>query len=390
MIVVSGAGLAGLATGAALARAGFDVRVVEAAPQLSTPDTGLVLGVNAVRMLGALGLADGVEAAGTTLHGFRLERPDGRKIAFADFGGFGKRYGRSVVALHRRTLVDRLAEALPDGALQLSIGVEGFEEAEGCVRVRLANGKAVEASLLVAADGVKSPLRTALFGTVPVRYAGHTSWRGIAEGPVDVEPATMVERWGPGRRFGFVPLGEQKVYVYASINAPQGAVDGPDPKAELQERFSDFASPVPELIRALGPSARLHRTDIFELAPLEAWTRGRVTLVGDAAHAMTPESAQGASQTIEDAVVLAASLAASPEDLVAGARAFEAVRRPRAAAIANQSRHLGELAHWRHPIVRALRDALIARAPNRLVRQSFDTLYEVTVPPIDRTDRCPG
>lgn len=380
MIVVAGGGFAGLAAGVALGRAGFEVRVVERAERLEAANAGLIVGANALRMLSALGLAEPVAARGCSLRASRIEQASGRLVASADLSDFPERYGHASVALPRRALVDILASALPEGSLRLGVRVAAFEEGGDGVGVTLDDGERISARALIGADGVHSDIRRELVGEVSSRYAGYTSWRGLARSVPGVEPGMLVERWGPGRRFGFAAVGGEEVLVYATDNAPEGEDDGEDPRAELLERFSRFAPPVPALIEALPSKDGLFRADILEVAPLPRWTRGRVALIGDAAHAMTPDIAQGASQSIEDAVVLAASLVSARDDVPAGLQAYEAARRPRVTEIADRSRSVGELAQWRHPVARTVRDTFLAWAPDSLLQLGFDRLYGVPVP----------
>ena len=377
MIVVVGGGLAGLATGAALGRAGFEVRVVERSERLEDFQAGLILGANALRMLNAIGLAEPVAGQGAALRATRIEKANGRLVAAADLSDFPERYGHPSIALHRRGLVEVLAAALPKNTLRLGVRVVDFEDSNDGVGVTLEDGERISASALVGADGVHSDLRRKLVGELPIGSAGYASWRGIVGGVPGLEPGVLVERWGPGCRFAFAPLGVGAVMVYASDNAPRSL--GDDPRAQLQ-RFRHFAPPVPELVEALLSANRFERADVLEVAPLPRWTWGRATLLGDAAHAMTPSLPQGASQSIEDAVVLAASLASCRDDLPAGLQAYEAARRPRATEIAERSRSLGELAHWRHPIARTVRDTFLAWAPGALLQSGFDSLYGVAVP----------
>lgn len=381
MLVIAGAGPGGLAAGAALHHAGLEVQIFERSDGLRTAGAGLIAGANALRMLDRIGLAEPIKAAGCPLTSARVERSNGTLLSQADFSSFEARYGQPSVALHRRALSEILASGLPASAVRYDAHVVDFEQDERGVTVRLEGGQTLEAELLIGADGIHSKVRDKLLGPVRIRYAGYTCWRGVAEGAREVLPATTIERWGPGRRFGIVPIGADRTYFFATENTPEGGADGPDPRDELLARFGDFAAPVAEVI-ARTPADGILRNDVVELARLPRWTEGRVTLLGDAAHAMTPNMGQGASQSIEDAVVLAACLTASPSDLPAGLRAYEAARRPRANEIADRSWHLGELAQWRHPLFRAVRDQLIRWAPPSVLTRGLDRLFDVPVPDI--------
>jgi 2-polyprenyl-6-methoxyphenol hydroxylase-like FAD-dependent oxidoreductase len=172
-------------------------------------------------------------------------------------------------------------------------------------RVATSDGD-LDADLVVAADGIRSTIRAALFpGHHGPRYSGFATWRFVApalpDGASRAEPA---ETWGTGEVFGVLPLASGQVYCYASAPAPPG-VRHDDEAAELKRRFGRWHDPIPGLIGAISPDRVLH-DDVYWLAePLPAYHRGRVALLGDAAHAMTPHLGQGACQAIEDAVVLA-------------------------------------------------------------------------------------
>lgn len=375
-ILVAGAGPGGLAAAVALARRGFPVRVFERHPEVRAAGAGLTLQINAIRMLDALGLGDAAVAAGTPLEGGAIETAAGALLQPSEFSALTQRFGRPGIGIHRGALADLLAAALPPGALALGAGVTGFREEGDTVVVTLSDGREERGAALIGADGIHSAVRRGLFGDIPPRYAGYTCWRGLAEHPLG--GARLFERWGAGRRFGLVPISRTTTYWFATRNAPPGGADGADVKAELHGIFAGFAAPVPTVIDAT-PAAAILRNDIVDLPVLPAWTRGRVTLLGDAAHAMTPNLGQGACQAIEDAVVLAHRLATVP-DVPAALLAYEAARRPRAADVVRRSDQLGRIAQWENPLACALRDALVRLTPASVGERQMLALYGVDVP----------
>jgi len=199
----------------------------------------------------------------------------------------------------------------------------------------------------------------------PPRYAGYTAWRTVTP-PLSIEDAS--ETWGRGMRFGYASLPDGRVYCYATANVPAGGRAGDEQAelAELRSRFADWHEPIPTLLRA---TTNVLRHDIYELPNLPSFVRGRVALVGDAAHAMTPNLGQGACQGVEDVATLATLLDAYeiPEALAR----YDALRRPHTQAVARQSRQAGWLGQWRSPLAVAIRDRLLAALPmdRMLLRQ---------------------
>jgi 2-polyprenyl-6-methoxyphenol hydroxylase-like FAD-dependent oxidoreductase len=227
------------------------------------------------------------------------------------------------------------------------------------VTVRLAGAGTRSGDTLVGADGLFSRIREAVLGPRPPRYAGYTAWRAVAR-VGGMEPGTAFETWGRGRRFGALDIGGGRTYWYAAENAPQGGRDL-DARLALLSRFAGWHEPIEALLDAT-PSPAVLRHDVFHLRALPVWSVGRVTLLGDAAHAMTPDLGQGACQAIEDAWVLADRLAGAA-DVPAALRAYEARRRGRAGAIARRSRWVGRVAQASRPRLCRLRDAALRATP---------------------------
>jgi 2-polyprenyl-6-methoxyphenol hydroxylase-like FAD-dependent oxidoreductase len=269
-----------------------------------------------------------------------VRTPAGKWIARSDITeAVRARYGRPLVITRRETLLNALAARLTPGSIRFGVTAIGVQTSPRAIIET--DGEAFDADLLVAADGARSRFREMLFPGHPgLRYAGYTSWRLIAARPGG--PVVSAETWGKdGQRFAILPLGADCVYCYATANAAQGQRTS-DEREELRRRFGQWHRPIPQILDQVGPSDVI-RTDIMEIAePLTVFHRGRALLLGDSAHAMTPDLGQGGCQSLEDAVTLAAltGSAASIDDAV---RQYSAQRAPRGARLVRQSRRSGRL-----------------------------------------------
>lgn len=356
---VVGAGIGGLAAAVALRRAGWDVAVHEQAPGLRAVGAGIALSPNAVHALDALGLHDALREHATTLASSAIRRPDGRMLATLDAAQVTARHGAPVLAVGRAELHTLLAGALPPGVVRCGSPVDDAAALTGTH------------DLVVAADGVRSPTRTRGWPAEPApAYAGYTAWRALVRTDVRVTGAS--ETWGRRERFGVVPVGEGRVYLFATATVPAGAApDGEAGLAELRRRFGRWHAPIPALLDAVDPAAVL-RHDVHALPRVPATLhRGNLVLVGDAAHAMEPNVGQGAGAALEDAVALGRSLAQGGTVADALAR-WEAARRPRAARLLAMSARLGRLTQHTGPVVGALRDAAVSLTPAAVALRGTD------------------
>jgi 2-polyprenyl-6-methoxyphenol hydroxylase-like FAD-dependent oxidoreductase len=372
-VLIVGGGIGGLSLAAMLARRGVEVDLVERAPRFGAVGAGLMLGVNAMRALDDAGCAAEVTRLGHVLD--RGLIADARGRVLADLSGLGANYGSSV-AIHRARLHEAIASQLDGTRVFMDTSVARLEPSPDGVDAELTDGRTSRYGLVVGADGIRSTVRAMVAPGNEPRYAGYTSWRFVV--PYEAEMPVTTEMWGNGRRFGVVPIGSGETYCFATANTPAGERDPDDAVARFRDRFADFGGQVPEILRRLDDAAPLIRTDIDEVL-LDRWVYGRVVLVGDAPHAMTPNLGQGAAMAIEDAYVLS-RLLASDRPVDDALAEYERVRAPRVRAIADQARSLGRIGQWSSPIACRLRNLIVSLTPASTQRTRMERLLLDSAP----------
>jgi 2-polyprenyl-6-methoxyphenol hydroxylase-like FAD-dependent oxidoreductase len=355
--VVVGAGIGGLATAIALERAGVEPIVIERAPELREAGFGLVVSANAVAGLRSLGLRDGVAARGTRVRRAEVRNPGGDLLTRIDYEGLGwETYGILRAELQHAMLEAVPAERLRPGTTCIGASEDGLPLLDGA--------DAAVADIVVGADGIRSTVRRSLFGEEPLRYGGHRAWRAGARFDDERVRDRFVEVWGVGGGFGFGPAGTGRVYWYCFEAVPEHAPAPDRPRDEFLRRYGAWFDPIPALIESTDPDV-IEPTFTYDRPPRRSWGRGRVTLLGDAAHPMKPNIGQGAAQALEDAVVLGSCVAGSsdPEEAL---REYERRRVRRANAIVRASRRAGRVAEVRSPPGARVRDAVMKALPDRL------------------------
>ena len=370
MILVVGAGIGGLTAAIALARAGLEVEVFERATELREIGAGLSIWKNALVALDEIDLGDRVRAFSVPTRDAALRTWDGRVLVAPTDSVLLGRLGEFGVVIHRGRLQQLLLDACGVDRIRLGKTCEAFEDTPAGVTVRFADGSSATGDALIGADGLHSNVRAQLHGASAPRYSGYTCWRGVV--PFDHARLAPGESWGRGARFGQVGMADGEVYWFATETAPPGGRGRDGEKADLRRVFRGWHEPVEALIDATGAS-RILRNDIYDRPVLRTWGRGRVTLLGDAAHPMTPNLGQGACQAIEDAIVLAREVRATP-DITAALRAYEARRIRRTNWIVITSRRLGEIGQYANPVARAVRNAFMKHVASRVQARQLERL----------------
>jgi FAD-dependent urate hydroxylase len=369
--IVVGGGIGGLSAAIALRRVGLEAAVFERAPGPREVGAGVGLWSNAVAVLRGLGLYEAVRGIGAEIGG-EARSWRGKRLFGNSADELRRRYGEANLVVHRADLQEALLASLPEGTVRFGARCVAFTQDGDGVTTRFADGWEERGDVLVGADGLRSGMRATLLGDGPPRYAGLTAWRGIAEGAGGFAPeGAGLNLWGRGTEFGLMNIGGGRAYWYATKNALEGAVESPaGRKAEVLELLRGWYAPTRAAVEATE-EANILRTDIYDREPVQRWGEGRATLLGDAAHPMTPHLGQGACQAIEDAAVLADCLggAGSP---VAALRLYEARRAPRTADIVRRSRRTGRVLQLENPLLCDLRDALVGALPSSVLLRQMD------------------
>lgn len=367
--IVVGGGIGGLSAAIALRRAGIQADVYERAPELREVGAGISLWPNATRQLRRWGLLDEVVRRGFPFSGGEMRNARGdllTAMAFPPADAPG-------VLIHRADLHAVLADALPPWAVRTGAEFERLRQAAAGVEADFGEAGTVEGAFLVGADGLWSAVRRQVLADGDPLYRGYPVWRGVAPAGA-VEWPTITETLGRGLRFGIVPIGGGRVAWWATANEPERTDDPADGrKGKLLRLFGDWHRPIPQLIGAT-PEDEILKNGTFDRPPVRRWGRGRVTLLGDAAHPTTPNLGQGGCMAIEDAAVLARSLCET-DDVAAALRAFEARRYRRTAWITRESLRYGRIAQWQHAGAVRVREMIFRATPPALARSTFGRMF---------------
>jgi len=345
-VAICGGGVGGMAAAIALHAQGHDVTIFEQAPRFGRVGADVNLTPNAVHALDRLGAGERLRASAA--------RPTHRISRMWDTGAETSRlpmsteaedrYGAPQLTIHRADLLAALEEQLAEGILHFGNRVTGISQDGGKATVRLDDGSERAFDVVIGADGIHSAVRTALFGPDAPKFTGLVSWRAVfpRERAGDIPDLDAFTKWWgptPDRQIVTFPLTHgREIFVFAT-NAQEGWTEEgwtlPGDIEELRAAYADFH---PNARALLDACDSVTRSALHVREPMKRWSKGRVTLLGDAAHPMVPFMAQGACMAIEDAVVLARALEGkSAAEVPDALRAYEQTRIPRTTEIQRSS-----------------------------------------------------
>jgi len=367
-IIVVGAGIGGLTAALMLRRAGLDVEVFEQAAELREIGAGVQISPNATHLLHRLGLADALRRVAVRPLIIEIRRwDDGRLLARQPLADLCERnFGAPYYHFHRAELLEVLAAALPNDVLHLDHRCVGLVQQAEKVEVKFHNDATADADLVVGADGIHSTVRGLILGPESPRFSGHVAYRGLvpAERLAHLELQVNASMWwGPDHHFVHYFVGKDARYVnWVAIGRGEWRIESWTARGEIADALKEFAGWHPQVGAIISAADVTNRWALYDRDSLPRWTVGRVTLLGDAAHAMLPYMAQGAVQSIEDAAVLAKCLKQvdAPFEVTAAMRRYEELRKPRASQCQAGSRANGIMYHLPDGSEQQQRDSNVA------------------------------
>lgn len=378
-VLIIGGGIGGLTTALACQHFAIDYEVFEAAPEIREVGAGIWVPPNAMQVMNRLGQADKIMNTGFLLDSISVGGPTDGNWYTLQTRNVIKKFQFGTVAIHRGRFQSLLYEQLDRTKVHPGKRLTSLVEKNGKMVVYFNDGSEIEGDVVIGADGVRSQTRTLLFGEKPLRYSGQTCWRGIVKHQLpEKQRNAMRELWGkqPGQRFAYSHISNQEVYYYGTLATHAGEKDNLDElKRTLEKNFGGFGATAKSIIDQIDP-ATVIRTDLFDLAPLDNWVKGSVALLGDAAHATTPNLGQGAAQAIEDAYVLIQQLK-QQADIQTALMQYQSRRMKKALHIVNTSWKLGQITNLRSPVGIRLRNFVIRTTPAFITNKQIDRIYRI-------------
>jgi salicylate hydroxylase len=395
-VAVIGGGLGGLCAASALLHHGHEVKVYEAAPQLLEVGGGLTLGANAMNALRSIGLESLIRSIGwSPEHGLTHNWKSGRVIARTSSRDAMERYGASNCTVHRGELLNAFASVLDPRIVSTGHRCESVSTAGDVAVARFGNGREIEADVVVGADGIRSTVRSSLFGEDSPHFTGKIVYR---TDPIPVDavpggaPSTDSHLWlGPhGAVVVFRVSAGTKINFHAHHDDESYTNESWVTECDREEVLAVHKDWHESLLRLFSASKTWYKWALYDRDPIPQWSEGRTTLLGDAAHPMLPYLGQGVCQAIEDGCVLSTALAATPDDVPAALQLYERIRRPRASRIVLAARAQGTYNHLSSPFAIWKRDLTLKLRRIRRRRPQRDWIAGYDAGAADVLERVPA
>lgn len=370
-VAIIGGGIGGLTLAIALKKAGISFVVYEATAAIKPVGAGIAIANNAMQVFRHLGVDQALTDRGMRISTVLLTDMELGVLDQTHLTAFEQKYQLANIAIHRSALHQVLVEAVGEEHIQLNKRLQGITiEDSGMYHLEFEDQTSATHEYVIGADGLRSRVRQLLFAPSTLRNAKQVCWRGVLPYTLPATYANAaVESWGKGKRLGFVQLTEQQVYWYFLVDE-----DRYKPHTTVEEYIEDCPLWIQAMIQQTEPMA-IHCDRIYDLKPFSNWYHNKACLLGDAAHATTPNLGQGACQAIEDVYVISKLL--ERHSLEEALQQFPPIRRSKAHAIVRDSWTLGQIAQFRHPLFVFMRNATFRLLPSFIKKQQIKKMFEL-------------
>ncbi len=353
-VVIIGAGMGGLTTGIALKKFGHQVRIFEQTEKILPVGAAISLWSNGVKCLNYLGLTEKIAKLGGQMDDLAyVDGLTGDVMTQFSLLPLIEEVGQRPYPVARADLQNMLMDEFGRDQIYLGKKMVSLEDKADYVEVHFADGSSTQADLLIGADGTHSLTRIYVLGQqVQRRYAGYVNWNGLVEISEDLAPAQQWTTYvGEGKRASLMPVADGKFYFFLDVPLPAGLDNNRDEyKKLLKQYFVDWCQPVQQLIERLDPQ-KTNRVEIHDIEPFTQFYKGRVVILGDAAHSTTPDIGQGGCQAMEDAIYLARSLQINTLGLEDALRRYQNKRNERANELVLRARKRCDVTHMKDEAV---------------------------------------
>lgn len=370
-ITIIGAGIGGLTTALTFKQKGYQVTVYESAPEIKPVGAGIIMANNAMQIFSKLGIQHKIEKVGNKISSMKITDEKLNTISEIELNQFEKKYGVYNVAIHRSELLKVLAEEVGMENIKLSKRLSKIEQSDSFL-LTFEDGTTEKCDLVIGADGIHSVVRNQLFNLGEIRDSKQICWRGISEVNLPEKyQYEAYETWGKGRRFGFVKINETKTYWFAVINEQLVK----NKEADLSDLYKNFHVDILNIISST-PKESIFLSKITDLKPIKKWQSKNVCLIGDAAHATTPNLGQGACQAIEDAYTIG-KLLDSNKSINEVFEEYEKLRIKKAHNIVNTSWKLGKIAQLENNLGIWARNTIMRLIPKSANAKQLEKIFDI-------------
>lgn len=369
-ITIIGAGIGGLSTALALKRANIPFKVYESAAELKAVGAGIIIANNAMQVYRHLGIHHQIMEPGNRISAITLTKADFKTLSNQSLEPFEKHYGLSNIAIHRADLHQVLIREVGLENIVLNKRLLNIEKLTQGYTLQFEDGTRVDTDYVIGADGIKSKVRQELFAESQLRNSGQICWRGLTEFDLPAEyQHSITEALGKGKRFGFLKINRTQVYWYLLANEGAG-----DEHSDLSQQVKDFHPLAGQLLKAT-PKEQILFAPLYDLKPIHVWNTETACLIGDAAHATTPNLGQGACQAIEDAYVLGELL--KKYSIEEAFKKYPLIRKAKAHGIVRTSWTFGKIAQASNPIIIAIRNFLFKSMPPSVNQKQLAQIFSL-------------